>query len=90
VLLILALMLTLTSAVGRAQAQTGGDYDLSWSTVNGGGGKSAGGGFQLTGTVGQSDAASLSGGDYRVEGGFWDGVIVRYKVFLPLVLRDSS
>ena len=53
--------------------QTGGDYDLTWSTINGGGGTSSGGDFVLSGTIGQPDAGTMAGGDYRLEGGFWSG-----------------
>jgi hypothetical protein len=56
-----------------AQAQSGGDYDLSWSTIDGGGGTSSGGDFVLSGTIGQPDAGTMSGGDYVLKGGFWSG-----------------
>lgn len=87
--LVLAL-LVLVSTAGSTQAQSGGGYDLSWSTVNGGGGESAGGGFRLAGTVGQPDAAVISDGGYRIQGGFWGGVAVTYRIYLPLVLRNVS
>jgi hypothetical protein len=70
-------------------AQTGGGYDLSWSTIDGGGYTfSTGGDYTLGGTVGQPDAGSLTGGGYTLVGGFWGGV-AQYCVYLPLVLRDS-
>jgi hypothetical protein len=57
-----------------AQAQSGGPYDLSWSTVDcGGATPSTGGSYSLGGTAGQSDAGLLSGGDYTLRGGFWSG-----------------
>ena len=49
-------------------------YDLSWFTIDGGGGTSTGGNYSLTGTIGQPDAGTLSGGSYTIAGGFW-GVI---------------
>lgn len=53
-------------------AQTGGGYDLSWSTIDGGGGTfSTGGEFRLGGTVGQPDAGVMGGGEYILQGGFW-------------------
>ena len=55
-------------------AQDGGDYELSWSTIDGGGGTSAGGSYTLTGTVGQTDAYWVSGGIYDLLGGFWPDV----------------
>jgi hypothetical protein len=50
-----------------------GQYELSWYTIDGGGGRSTGGDFTLTGTIGQPDAAWSSGGDYELLGGFWPG-----------------
>ena len=54
-----------------ALAQTGGTFDLSWSTIDCGGGVSSGGTFSLTGTIGQPDAGTMSGGTLLVAGGFW-------------------
>ncbi len=56
-----------------AHAQTGEDYILTWSTIDGGGGRSSGGPYTLTGTIGQPDAAYSAGGDYELLGGFWPG-----------------
>ena len=49
------------------------DYSITWSTIDGGGGRSTGGSFVLTGTIGQPDAAYSAGGDYELLGGFWTG-----------------
>ncbi|MEM7117702.1 MAG: hypothetical protein AAF614_35040 [Chloroflexota bacterium] len=54
-----------------AIAQPSGSFDLSWSTIDGGGGSITGGNFTLNGTIGQVDAAVLSGGNFDVNGGFW-------------------
>lgn len=54
-----------------ARAQSGGGYDLSWNTLDGGGGVSLGGAYVLSGTTGQPDAALVSGGSYQLRGGFW-------------------
>ncbi|MHC4621896.1 MAG: hypothetical protein ACYTEQ_29510 [Planctomycetota bacterium] len=56
-----------------AWAQSGGDYVLEWSTIDGGGGQSSGGSYVLSGTIGQPDAAYSAGGPYEVLGGFWPG-----------------
>jgi len=50
-----------------------GQYELSWYTIDGGGGQSSGGAYTLTGTIGQPDAAWSSGGSYELLGGFWPG-----------------
>ena len=55
-----------------AKAQSGGGYDLSWSTIDGGGGTSTGGVYSVSGTIGQPDAgATMTNGQYSVTGGFW-------------------
>jgi len=54
-------------------AQTGGLFDLSWSTVDGGGVSSSGGSFALGGTAGQPDAGVSAGGTFTLGGGFWSG-----------------
>jgi hypothetical protein len=47
------------------------DYSINWYTVDGGGGTSTGGVYTLSGTIGQPEAATLSGGSYTLAGGFW-------------------
>jgi hypothetical protein len=42
--------------------------------VDGGGGTSTGGVFTVSGTIGQPDAGTMSGGNYTLQGGFW-GVV---------------
>lgn len=56
-----------------AFAQSGGSYDLTWNTIDGGGGVSGGGTISLRGTIGQPDAGVLSGGTITLAGGFWKG-----------------
>jgi hypothetical protein len=75
---------------GVVRAQTGGPYDLSWSTVDGGGHTfSTGGDYSLGGTIGQPDPGLLTGGDYTLGGGFWGGGAQRVSqnIYLPLVLK---
>ena len=62
------LLITVPSA-----AQSGGQYEMPWSTIDGGGGTSAGGQYIVTGTIGQPDAGYSVSGDYEVLGGFWPG-----------------
>jgi hypothetical protein len=73
-----------------ALAQSGGLYDLSWSSIDGGGYTfSTGGAYSLGGSTGQPDAGSLSGGVFTLEGGFWGLAqsTPQYRVFLPTVIR---
>lgn len=59
-------------AVSSVLAQTGGSYDLSWSTLDGGGYTfSTGGTYSLGGTIGQPEAGEMNGGVYALSGGFW-------------------
>ena len=50
-----------------------GDYEITWHTIDGGGGSSSGGPYGLVGTIGQADTGVVSGGDYVLGGGFWAG-----------------
>jgi hypothetical protein len=85
-----AALLALLLVTSVALAQEGDGYDLSWSTVDGGGYTfSSGGDYDLGGTVGQHDASSMSGGDYVLSGGFWCGGALEdeYDTYLPLALK---
>jgi hypothetical protein len=57
-------------------------YEISWSTIDGGGQmNSSGGTYLLSGTIGQADAQSppvMSGGSYELTGGFWPVTQVCY------------
>lgn len=64
--LILSFVLGL-SVVGTSWSQV----EVSSSTVDGGGGVSSGGAFELSGTVGQPDAGNTAAGSFELEGGFW-------------------
>jgi hypothetical protein len=63
--LLLAGLLT-SAAISHAQP-----FDISWYTIDGGGGSSSGGTFSLSGTIGQPDAGHMSGGNFTLDGGFW-------------------
>lgn len=53
-------------------AQSGGQFELSNSTIDAGGITSVGGAFELTGSIGQYDAGeSLMAGQFELSGGFW-------------------
>lgn len=61
--------------IWAAPAMAGEDFEIPWYTVDSGGEMfSAGGDYELSGTIGQSDATearALSGGDWKLTGGFW-------------------
>ncbi len=55
-------------------ATLAGDYELRRYTIDSGGTTaSAGGNYELGGTIAQPDAGVMSGGDYALIGGFWGG-----------------
>ncbi len=87
--LIAMVLISLLLVAGAAYAQATG-YTLPWWTADGGGGtSSAAGSYTLSGTIGQPDAGSLSGGNYRLEGGFWNGTLSGGERlnYLPLIRR---
>ena len=57
-----------TAAFALAQS-----YSIDWHTIDGGGGTSIGGGYALSGTIGQPDAtpSPMAAGSVAVNGGFW-------------------
>jgi hypothetical protein len=93
---VLALIVT-----ARAGAVTG-SWQIGWWTIDSGGGVAAGDAYSVAGTIGQFDAGPhLSGGDYGIQGGFWDTVVVEplpdptptpppddgHRLFLPAMLK---
>lgn len=71
----------------RAVAQSGGTYDLTWNSIDGGSAiQLTGGSYSLGGTVGQSDAGIQSGGNYSLMGGFWMDFLGR-RIMLPVIIR---
>ncbi len=50
------------------------EFEMTRSTIDGGGVmRSAGEGYELSGSIGQPDAGTMSGGDFELAGGFWPG-----------------
>ncbi len=68
------------SIVALAFAMSSATHATNWSlrksTIDAGGGISAGAGFAVRGTIGQPDSGVASGGQFRVKGGFWNGIQV--------------
>lgn len=63
----LAILATAIAVSAPAQ-----NYSIDWFTMDGGGGASSGGGYSITGTIGQPDAGTtMTGGQYALVGGFW-------------------
>ena len=91
VMIILGLLAVNIKLTKVTRAQTGGGYDLTWNTI-GGSEPSTGGGYELSGVVGQPSVNMLSSSGYTLGGGFWGGGAApppEYKyIYLPLVLRS--
>ena len=87
ILFLAALLALILVSVVLAAPQA---FDLSWWTVDGGGGTSSGGDFTLSGTIGQPDTSPLmSGGDFTIVGGYWGGgaLLAQNQLYLPIVTR---
>jgi hypothetical protein len=82
---IFTILILTTATVGYAYMA---DYSLPWWTVDAGGGTSNSAQYALSGTIGQADAGSMTGGDYSLAGGFWVGSWQAERQFyLPLITR---
>ena len=67
ILLILALVAVVSGAgIGL--------FACDWFSVDGGGGSSIGGQYRLSGSAGQPDAGTVTGGVFTIQGGYWPGV----------------
>ena len=89
-LVVMLVLLDFSGIATHVHAQSGGGYDLTWSTIDGGGAMfSTGGGYSLGGTAGQPDVRwMLTGAGYTLGGGFWGSGATMYAVYLPVVLRN--
>ena len=58
-------------------------FAIDWFTIDGGGCSSTGGVYAVDGTIGQPDAGRLSGGNFRLEGGFWGIIATVQTVSAP-------
>lgn len=92
-LLLTLSLLTLGGGPWLSAAELGpGDYTIGWHTTQVGGGVSTGGEFSVAGTIGQADTAQVQGGDFAVNGGYWNeqsdtGISLSNRIFLPLISR---
>jgi hypothetical protein len=97
-ILILALVAALAALIvptPAALAQSGGGYELTWTTIDAGGGTVTGGAYSLVSTIGQPEPEpAAGGGGYSLTGGVWGGGGAvtpppgGKRVYLPVVLRN--
>ncbi len=64
-------------SLGVVTVALGQTFEIDWHTIDGGGGFSAAGAFELEGTLGQLDAGIMTGGNFELAGGFWPGAVPR-------------
>jgi hypothetical protein len=72
-ILLITGIVTMLVITTPAAAQSGGTFDLTWNSIDGGGGTSTGGTFELTGTIGQADTGVSSAGSLVSSAGFLPG-----------------
>ena len=66
-------------------------YSIDWFTIDGGGGTSIGGVYSVSGTIGQPDVgATIGGGSYTLQGGFWPGLVVPSSTGGPTLFIQFS
>jgi len=83
---LLVAALLLAASLGSV-ALANGTLTIDRWVIGGGGGHSEAGSYVLDATVGQAVAGMTSNAPYELCAGFWCGM-GRYKVFLPLVLKN--
>jgi hypothetical protein len=78
----LSILSVLITAIALGQS-SGGDFKITKSTIDSGGGTSSGDNFSLTGTIGQPDANRQisTGGGFTLAGGFWASATVIDTIF---------
>jgi hypothetical protein len=84
----------LLAASSGVHAQSGGPYELTWTTIAAGGGTLNGGAYSLVSTLGQPEPGpGANGGDYSLTAGVWGGAGAvtpppgSKRFYLPVVLR---
>ena len=87
-ILIALALVTLSGNIAPASAKPADAYTIDWYTMDGGGAMNASGGtFTLSGTIGQADAGTMSGGTYNLNSGFWNGIGNLLNFYLPMILK---
>ena len=62
----------LLAVFGLALCASAQNYSIDWYKVSGGGGRSTGGVYSVSGIIGQPDAGGpMRGGNYSLTGGYW-------------------
>ena len=77
-----SILSVLITTIALAQS-SGGNFEITKSTIDNGGGTSFGGDFSLNGTIGQPDANPQisTGGTFALAGGFWANAMIVDTIF---------
>lgn len=73
-LLVMLLGISLAQSSDNSMHNSGNDYQLESAVLASGGNTTAGGEYELNGTLGQPVAEQSSGDDYTLHSGFWPTV----------------
>ena len=66
------IFLVFTYTIVSGSCLLGQHFEISRSTIDGGGAASSfGGEFELSGTIGQADRSQMNGREYELDGGLW-------------------
>jgi hypothetical protein len=87
-------LIVLFAFASAVLAQVSANYDLSWHTIAGGGGRMESAGHTLLGTAGQSLTGPMSSSARALGSGFWCNDLPGetpqfHRVYLPLVTRGQ-
>ena len=87
-LLLCSLLLAFSVATGSAGiVLANGTPTIDWYVIGGGGGPSGAGGQAPEATIGQPLAGLVSQPGFDLCSGFWCGVPLPFKVYLPIVVH---
>ena len=65
----------------------GGNYNIGWNVVAGGGNIMSSTSYTLKSTVGQPVIGEFSSVSFEVQNGFWQSIFNQLKTFLPLIQK---
>jgi len=89
--MILLTLAALFLLAGSALAMFSTNYRLDWFTplTGGGGGAAGSANYAVNLTIGQTSIGAASSSSYQACLGYWCGTEGPWRVYLPLVLRES-
>lgn len=76
--------------VSVALAMSSAHYAINWDVIGGGGGPMSSASYAMNSTVGQVAIGPISSVSYRLGAGYWYGVVVEYRIFLPIIMKNYS